>query len=638
MADITSQANIQKDNGRSFMSSLVSKLPFMQEVLETETNNPRYELFDRLSKRYEMKVMKQSVLVGPYLNQNSLDAANPANVFGSDKGYHQYIYANIDVDKQRRLSEYRRMAAFAEVADCLDEICDEFINKDERGQVIKLVHTNTTRLTEEVKTEIEREFYKFIQGFNLEGKGWGYCRRLLTEGELFFENIVHEDKKDKGIIGALSIPGELINPIYDNVQNNVIQNFLFQKPINFVNQSDPRNPNFNPNGNNHPTNIGSANALQHQMITLEGNQVTYIDSGIWNDSVTIKLPFIENCRRAYKLLSLLEDSIIIYRMVRAPERLKFVIDVGNMPPAKAEAYVKSLMQKYWTKKTYDSQSANSSSGGGSAGNIYDPQSMLDSFWFAKRAGEQGSDVQLLQGGQNLGQLDDLNYFVLKLYKSLKVPTSRLNPNETFKDGAEILKEELRFAKFIVRLQNQFSVGLKTSFVTHLKLRGLWSEHKLQESFFNLEMVPPSNFFAIRQQQLLELKLKNFETMSGNEGISNTYAQRYYLEMSDAAISENMEWKRKDAGLAWEIAQIEAAGPNWKEQVEAAEKAATEADVTGGSGGGESAIPEFGGAGEAETEGGAEAQAGAATGAVAGTQATAQAGASEEVDEVGNISA
>lgn len=630
MADITPQANIQKDNGRSFMSSLVSKLPFMQDVVETETNNPKYELFDRLSKRYEMKVMKQSVLVGPYLNQNSLDAANPANVFGSDKGYHQYIYANIDVDKQRRLSEYRRMAAFAEVSDCLDEICDEFINKDERGNVIKLLHTNTTKLNEEVKSELEKEFYKFVQCFDLEGKGWGYCRRLLTEGELFFENIIHEEKRDKGIIGALSIPGELINPIYDNVQNNVIQNFLFQKPINFVNQADPRNPNFTPNANNLPTNMGSANALQHQMITLEGNQVTYIDSGIWNDNVTIKLPFIENCRRAYKLLSLLEDAIIIYRMVRAPERLKFVIDVGNMPPAKAEAYVKSLMQKYWTKKTYDSQSANSASGGGSAGNVYDPQSMLDSYWFAKRAGEQGSDVQVLQGGQNLGQLDDLNYFVLKLYKSLKVPTSRLNPNETFKDGAEILKEELRFAKFIVRLQNQFSTGLKESFVTHLKLTGLWKEHKLQESYFNFEMVPPSNFFAIRQQQLLELKLKNFETMSGNEGISNTYAQRYYLEMSDAAISENMEWKRKDAALNWELAQIEAAGPNWKEQVEATEKAATEAGVAGGAGtagAGESAIPEFGGGASTPEEGEA-----AGTEAATPTPATATASTAEAGEE------
>lgn len=595
MAEFFPQSsNRQPDNGRTFISSLLSKLPYVQGVVETDTGNPKYDLFDRLSKRYEMKVMQQSVLAGPYINQDNFASGSPSNLFSADQGYHHYIYANVDTDKIRRVAEYRRMASFAEVSDCLDEICDEFVNKDENGRVVKINFNKNGNITDEVRNELEKEFYNFIQIYDLEGKGWGYCRQFLTEGEIFFENIVHNEKKDLGVIGVLNVPGELINPVYDNIQNNIIQNFVFQKPVNLQQQIVP--------GANPNNNINPANSLQHQIVTLESNQVTYIHSSIWNDDSTIRLPFIENCRRAYKLLSLLEDAIIIYRMVRAPERLKFVIDVGNMPPAKAEAYIKQLMQKYWSKKTYDSQSANASgtTGQGAAGNIYDPQSMMDSFWFAKRAGEQGSDVQVLQGGQNLGQLDDLNYFVLKLYKSLKVPTSRLNPQETFKDGAEILKEELRFAKFIVRLQTQFATGFKDAFVTHLKLAGWWKEHRLHESYFNLEFIPPSNFFAIRQQQLLELKLKNFSDMSQNDGISNTYAQRHYLGMSDASISENMEWKRKDAALKWELDQIAGAGPNWREQQEAASAAATEAGV-GAAGGEETSapIPEFG-TSEAET--------------------------------------
>jgi hypothetical protein len=593
MADFFPQPNRQPDNGRTFISSLLSKLPYVQGVIETDTGNPKYELFDRLSKRYEMKVMQQSVLAGPYVNQGNDNITNPSNLFSADQGYHHYIYATVDTDKIRRVAEYRRMASFAEVSDCLDEICDEFVNKDERGKVVDIKFSPQTKLTEQEKSELEKEFYKFIQIYELESKGWSYCRQLLTEGELFFENIVHDSRKDLGIIGVLRVPGELINPVYDNIQNDVIQNFVFQKPVNMRQPTPP--------GVNNNTNINPANSLQHQIVTLESNQITYINSGVWNDDTSIRLPFIENCRRAYKLLSLLEDAIIIYRMVRAPERLKFVIDVGNMPPAKAEAYVKQLMQKYWSKKTFDSSGANAVGGNAQAGvgNIYDPQSMLDSFWFAKRTGEQGSDVQVLQGGQNLGQLDDLNYFVLKLYKSLKVPTSRLNPQESFKDGAEILKEELRFAKFIVRLQNQFASGLKEAFVTHLKLSGWWEERQLHESYFNLEFTPPSNFFAIRQQQLLELKLKNFSDMSQNDGISNTYAQRHYLGMSDEAISENMEWKRKDSALKWELDQISGAGPNWREQQEAVSTAATEAGM-----GGEEAsapIPEFGGGPSPETE-------------------------------------
>ena len=582
MAEFFPQSpNRQPDNGRTFISSLLSKLPYVQGVVETDTGNPKYDLFDRLTKRYETKVMQQSVLAGPYINQDNFSTGSPSNLFSADQGYHHYIYANVDTDKIRRMAEYRRMASFAEVSDCLDEICDEFINKDENGRVVKINFNKTSNISDEVRAELEKEFYNFIQIYDLESRGWGYCRQFLTEGEVFFENIVHDEKKDLGIIGILNVPGELINPVYDNIQNNIIQNFVFQKPVNLKQQIVP--------GANPNNNVNPANSLQHQIVTLESNQVTYIHSSIWNEDSTIRLPFIENCRRAYKLLSLLEDAIIIYRMVRAPERLKFVIDVGNMPPAKAEAYIKQLMQKYWSKKTYDS---NASGGQGAAGNIYDPQSMLDSFWFAKRAGEQGSDVQVLQGGQNLGQLDDLNYFVLKLYKSLKVPTSRLNPQESFKDGAEILKEELRFAKFIVRLQSQFASGFKDAFVTHLKLAGWWKEHRLHESYFNLEFVPPSNFFAIRQQQLLELKLKNFSDMSQNEGISNTFAQRHYLGMSDASISENMEWKRKDAALKWELDQIAGAGPNWREQQEAAE-AVGGTSAEGTTGGGESSIPEFG---------------------------------------------
>lgn len=597
MAEFFPQSpNRQPDNGRTFISSLLSKLPYVDGVIETDTGNPKYELFDRLSKKYEMKVMQQSVLAGPYINQDNFASGSPSNLFSADQGYHHYIYANVDSDKIRRVSEYRRMGSFAEVSDCLDEICDEFINKDENDRVIKINFNKSSSITDEVRNEVEKEFYNFIEIYELQSRGWGYCRQFLTEGEIFFENIVHNEKKDLGVIGILNIPGELINPVYDNVQNNIVQNFVFQKPVNLKQQI---NPGSNPNNN-----INPANSLQHQIVTLESNQVTYVHSSIWNEDSTIRLPFIENCRRAYKLLSLLEDAIIIYRMVRAPERLKFVIDVGNMPPAKAEAYIKQLMQKYWSKKTYDSQGTSSPGSGsqGGVGNMYDPQSMLDSFWFAKRAGEQGSDVQVLQGGQNLGQLDDLNYFVLKLYKSLKVPTSRLNPQESFKDGAEILKEELRFAKFIVRIQSQFASGFKDAFITHLKLTGWWKEHRLHESYFNLEFIPPSNFFAIRQQQLLELKLKNFSDMSQNEGISNTYAQRHYLNMSDSSISENMEWKRKDASLRWELSQIEAAGPNWREQQEMVSSAA-ETSAGGETGGGSESIPEFGAAPEipAETE-------------------------------------
>jgi hypothetical protein len=491
MADILSTTTRLPDSGKSFISNILSKLPYVQNVVEADVNNPKYELFDRLSKSRQLKLMQQSVVTGPFYNNNTIDQFG-GQAFGTNQQYHNYIYAQLDTDKIRRLGEYRRMAAYAEVSDCLDEICDEFINKDENNKVIKLKYSPFAKLEASQRTEIEKEFYKFINIYELETKGWGYCRRILTEGELFWENIIHEDNKDLGVIGAITIPSELINPIYDNVQNNVIQNFVFQKPISLQNNNQAKG--FNA-ANNQPQ---PATALQQQLITFQGNQITYINSGIWNEDCSIRVPFIENARRAYKQLSLIEDAIVIYRMVRAPERLKFKIDVGNMPPSKAEAYLKQLMQSYWNKKTYDGSSSDPSGGA----NIYNPQSMLDSYWFARRNGEVGSDVELLQGGQNLGELKDLMYFVNKLYKSLKVPLTRLNPEDGYKDGSEILREELRFAKFIVRLQSQFSEGLKAAFVTHLKLRNWWNDYKLHESYFHLEFNAPSNFFAIRKNQVM----------------------------------------------------------------------------------------------------------------------------------------
>lgn len=595
MADITSSYSRVPESGNSFITQILQKLPYVAGTVSADVQNPKYELFDRLSKRTELKLMKQSVLTGPYMNNSFGDHFNPGS-FVSDHAYHKYIYANIDSDKIRRLAEYRRMASYSEISDALDEICDEFIVKDENNKITHLDFSSFSELGQEYKNELTKEFNKFVNIYDLENKGWGYCRQLLIEGEIFFENITHKQKEDLGIIGVLSIPGELINPVYDNVQNNVIQNFVFQKPISFNN--DPSSPLSQMQSNSSP-----ANSLQQQIVPLQGNQVTYINSGLWNEDMTIRIPFIENARRSYKQLSLLEDSIIIYRMVRAPERLKFKIDVGNMPPAKAEAYLKQLMQQYWSKQTFNS---NSSSPG--AGNMYNPQSMLDSYWFARRNGEAGSDVEVMQGGQNLGQLDDLMYFVNKLYKSLKVPVTRINPNESFKDGSEILREELRFAKFILRIQQQMAQGLKNAFITHLKLRGWWKEMKLHESYFQLSMTPPSSFFALRQQQLFELKYKNFNDMSTNEGISNTFAQRHYLDFSDSKIGENMEWKRKDAALRWELSQIETNGPNWREHYEAAENAATEASGGGGGGGGgtsSSSLPEFGSGGSSEAPEGAE---------------------------------
>lgn len=545
---------------KSSINLLLAKLPYTYRIIDNISSlNPKYQDFHDLTSRKEDRIQQQSIVQHQVVPSDNLNAAIMIN-----KDYHQYMYANVDIDKIRRLQQYRRMAAFAEVSDAIDEICDESIVEDKDGNITSF--NLSGKFDEQVRKEIKKEWKKFITIFDLKNKGWEYYRQFLIDGELFFENIISQNRPDYGILGIVSIPPELINPVYDNVQNSIVRGFLLRRP----NKENVRNSD------------------KEQLIVFDKNQVTYIHSGMWNEDRTVRMPYIETARRSYKQLSLIEDSIVIYRLVRAPERLVFKVDVGNMAPAKAEQYLRKLMLQYWSRKSFDRTS-------GSVSQVYDPQSMLDSFWFAKRANSEGTTVDLLQGGANLGQLDDLMYFVKKLYKALKVPIGRLNPEDTFKDGTEITREELRFAKFIMRLQRQFASSFRESFMVHLKLRKLWEKYKLKEHHLDVKFNVPTQFMAMREQQLFNLKFENFNNMGNNESVAQSFAQRYYLDWSDDQMAENREWLRKDAELMWELDQIRTSGPNFREQASELEGAA--AEITGGGAGGAalgSAASELGG--------------------------------------------
>jgi hypothetical protein len=594
----------------SLLGAFVSRLPYAYQIIDSMMErNPRFQDFRRVAPKREELIQDQSVfLQDPEMQFQGGPGAPGAITLNKD--YQAFIYANVDKDKTRRLQDYRRMAAFAELADCVDEICDECIVKDENDVIVQF--NLRGEYTKEVKDTIEKEYKKFIQIFDLEDKGWELFRQFLIDGELYFENIILEDKKDLGIIGLVSIPTELINPVYQNVQNELVKGFLIRKPV-----------------------VGPATSMnrkdQEELFFMNKAQVTYINSGIWNEFKSIRLPFIENAKRAYRQLSLIEDSIVIYRLVRAPERLRFTIYTGSMPPPKAEAYLKRLMQSYWTKKNFDS----SQGSGGRVTNIYDPQSMLDAYWFTKDAQGNGSTVDTLPAGQNLGQLDDLNYFLKKLYNSLKVPTSRFMQNDVpFKDGAEITREELRFARFIIRIQRQFAMGIRDTFIANLKMKGLWKQYKLRERAIQMEFNVPTSFMAMREQQLLQIKFDNFNTATQNNSIAPSYAQKYYLQLSDDVMRENREWLKRDAALRWELSQIEGSGPNWREQLAAQagvapEGGAAPAELGGGGGGGSaggSEIPEFGGSAPVGPEAGeAAATSGGAPGAEGGAGAPPESG-------------
>jgi hypothetical protein len=589
--------------GKSFMSTVLARMPFSVAIIDNISQlNPKYEVFQDLSQDRESRVNQQSVFRTDTENELGMGSVM------IDKNYSQFMYANLDLDKVKRIADYRKMAGYNVMADCLDEIADELLVEDEVGTYCKLnLKGDYSKAIEE---EVQKEWKKFVDVFEFKERGWERFRQFIIDGELFFENVISEEHPEYGIIGIVEIPTQLINPFYKNVQNDVLDGFALRKPA---------------------INKRTEKMEKEELIIFQRNQVTYIHSGSWNEDRSIKLPYIENARRAYKQLSLIEDSIIIYRLVRAPERLVFHVDVGNMSPPKAESYIKRLMQQYWSKKTYDTTT-------GRITNVYDPQSMLDSYFFPRRAGTEGTKVEQLAGGANLGTLDDLLYFQRLLYKNMKVPTSRLNPEDGYKDGKESSREEIRFGKYLKRIQLRFAHGLKDSFITHLKLRKIWDNYKIKERSLDIIFNISSSFDAFRQQQFFDLKYNNFNNMCANESISPSFAQKKYLGLSDEEMALNREWKRRDAAFQYELEMLLSQGPAWKQQYQATQAAAAEMGATAGGGpassggGAPSTPPDFGPAPDAGAPapagGGTPAPAGGAPAPAGGAPAPAPAGGAQ----------
>ena len=557
--------------GRSLVQYIQNRLPYTSTVDgENDSLNPKYKYFHKTGTRRAEALARTSVSSSNSYNNVAIGD------FGKDTTFSDVMYASVNENKPGRVRDYRIMAAYSEVADALDDICDETINEDDTGQIAK-IHFDNIDLKVIDKKDIEDEFYKFVDLFDLKHKGWQYFRQLLVEGEVFFELILHDQYTHEGVLGSINLPTELIDPVYNNIQNMLVKGYIYKKPIFSEHQPNK--------------------VEKYDYVPMDANQIVYINSGVYNETKDFVVPFLENARRPFRQLSLIEDAIVIYRLVRAPERLVFNVDVGNMAPPKAEAYLRKLIQNYWSRKTFDIDQTD-------VVKKFNPQSMLDAFWFAKRQGSDGTSVTQLPGGANLGELADLMYFVKKLYKALKVPITRIDPQDKVVDTGTILRDELKFAKFVIRQQQRFASGIKRGFITHLKLTGRWDKYDLTETNFDVLFNVPTNFFELRESQRLELKSQNYNNIASNEFVSATFAQKKYLGWKDRDILANREFLRKDAEMQWELSQIQNAGPTWKEQL-----AASNLDVAGGAEGGDigggdiGGIPDFGG-GPAD-EGGAD---------------------------------
>ena len=212
-------ADQQNNSGQSgFLKNLVNKLPYQSVDFNKVLGdlNPKYDTFENTGMRRVEALAKNSIFYNNDFNNTG------TGQIAVDGNYSALVYANVEENKGGRMRDYRIMAAFSEISDALDEICDECINKDDAGNIINLIFRNTD-IDEEKQQNIKDEFEKYIDYFNFEKKGFEYFRQLLIEGELYFEHIIHQGYTDDGILGAVALPTDLIDPIYDNIQNMIIK-------------------------------------------------------------------------------------------------------------------------------------------------------------------------------------------------------------------------------------------------------------------------------------------------------------------------------------------------------------------------------------------------------------------------------
>lgn len=537
------------------LSNALAKTTYLGSALRggiSQFENPKWNNFEQAGMRRREALLTHSVS-GSLLHQQ--DPTPYGAAFGGRyNAYANVLYHTLDAEKSNRIYEYRLMAAFPEVANCIEEYTDNFIWEDERGHVVNLRYTDEDLPEEQVK-DLEQEFQTFVGHFDFKNNGAQMCKDYITDGELFYEYLIDNtspENRKRGILGIQRLQTELMEAVYKDKINGIVGAFI---------------------GRNIVYNDQTKNQVMINNVPYHPNEIFHIHSGTWDPSGEWVIPFIERARKPYVQLSYLEDAIVIYRLVRAPERLVFDIDCGNMPPHEAEAYIQSVQQEYWRSKSFDLDKADII-------HKFEPQSMLDAFFLARSNGMEAVKVDQLAGGQNLGQLDDLQFFLKALYRALRIPVTYLNEDATATvDPASTLRDELRFAKRIIGFQNKFAQGLRDGFITHLKLTGKYDEYQLKETAFEIKFCPPSNYYELRRKQAIQLDAQAFNAIVGNDCISKSWAMKRVWGLTNAEIKQNQRLLMIDAINQWKVEQAKANGPYW-------ETAAAMAMANGGAEGGE----------------------------------------------------
>ena len=414
------------------------------------------------------------------------------------------------------ITRYREMSNHPECDQAITEIVDEAICHDDDGKVVD-INLDNLKQPETIKKKITEEFTNILNMLNFSNLADDIFRRWYIDGRVYYHVIVNESNPKEGIQELRYIDPRKIRKVRE------VQKGRDPKTGADIIKSIAEYYIYNDRG----TTTQSFTAAANQGLRISPESVINVNSGMMDAKNTFVISYLHKAIKPLNQLRMIEDAVVIYRISRAPERRVFYIDVGNLPKGKAEQYLRDIMVKYRNKMVYDA----------STGELRDDRkhmSMLEDFWLPRREGGKGTEITTLPAGQNLGQMDDVQYFQKKLLQSMNVPYSRLEPQGGGMVGlgrsTEVTRDELKFQKFVTKIRNKFSQIFDHALKTQLVLKGVCTSEEWEEFREKIyyDYKKDNNFAELRDAELLQNRLQTL-------GLIDPYVGRYYSQ----------EWVRKN---------------------------------------------------------------------------------------------
>ena len=426
-------------------------------------------------------------------------------------------------NEQDLIRRYREIALHPECDMAVEDIINEAIVANELKDAVKLNLENLP-FGNDVRRKIEDEFKEVLRLMNFNTKGHDIFRRWYVDGRLFYHKVIDRESTHKGITELRYIDPRKIKKIRE---------IRKQRPdgptpygLSVVDQMQEYFI-FNEKGITNTTSGG---------IKIAVDAIAFCPSGLVDQNKNMVLSYLHKAIKPVNQLRMIEDAAVIYRIARAPERRIFKIDVGNLPKQKAEQYLRDVMAKYRNKLVYDAQT----------GEIRDDRnymSMLEDFWLPSREGGRGTDISTLPGGQNLGEIADIEYFRAKLYRSLNVPASRLEANQGFNMGrsTEITRDELKFTKFVQRLRKKFTELFNDILHTQLVLKAVIAEEDwfTVKDHLQYDFLQDGHFAELKNAEMLMERLRLADQMRDYIGkyYSIEYVRKHVLKQNEREIED-----------------------------------------------------------------------------------------------------